>query len=384
MWGYSEPECASQMSRTECQMSNLRAGNWVEVRSKAEILQSLDKNGRLDGLPFMPQMFQYCGQRFRIYKRAHKTCDTVNATGGRWLANGIHLDLRCDGKAYGGCQAACLIFWKEAWLKPIGNGRSLVDASLQGEVPRTDGLANETRCSEEDVWKGTRAQGHHPPHEPIYSCQATELPYFTTYLPWWDITQYIEDYISRNVTLGRMLRGWVYACCYPLCRPGRPQLEPLRRPFRWLYDRFQALWGGAPFPRRRGVLRAGQTTPISTLNLQPGELVRVKSYEEILATVGPSNKNRGLSFDAEMVPYCDRTCRVRCRVDRFIDEKTGKVVSMKTPAVMLEDVWCQSRYSDCRLFCPRSIHSWWREVWLERVSEGDSPNEVSSLTNLLS
>ena len=56
----------------------LRAGDWVEVRSKEEILRSLDKNGRLEGLPFMPQMFQYCGKRFRVFKRAHKTCDTVN------------------------------------------------------------------------------------------------------------------------------------------------------------------------------------------------------------------------------------------------------------------------------------------------------------------
>ena len=26
----------------------------------------------------MPQMFEYCGKRFKVYKRAHKTCDTVN------------------------------------------------------------------------------------------------------------------------------------------------------------------------------------------------------------------------------------------------------------------------------------------------------------------
>ena len=58
--------------------TTLCAGDWVEVRSKEEILETLDKNGRLDGLPFMPQMFKYCGQRFQVYKRAHKTCDTVS------------------------------------------------------------------------------------------------------------------------------------------------------------------------------------------------------------------------------------------------------------------------------------------------------------------
>ncbi len=41
--------------------------------------------------------------------------------------------------------------------------------------------------------------------------------------------------------------------------------------------------------------------------------------------------------------------------------------AMKTPVVILEDVFCRARYSECRLFCPRSIYSWWREVWLERV-----------------
>src|SRR6185436_9492010 len=98
-----------------------KAGDWVRVKSKEEILKTLDKNGRLDGLPFMPQMFKDCGQRVQAFKRAHKTCDTIAGlqTGyiGRKLPDGVHLEFRCDGKAHGGCQAQCLIFWKEAWLE---------------------------------------------------------------------------------------------------------------------------------------------------------------------------------------------------------------------------------------------------------------------------
>jgi len=71
----------------------------------------------------------------------------------------------------------------------------------------------------------------------------------------------------------------------------------------------------------------------------------------------------------EMVPHCGREYRVRSRVSNFLEEKTGKMVTLKTPAVILENVWCQSRYSTCRVFCPRSIYSWWREVWLEKVPE---------------
>src|SRR5688572_27913060 len=110
-------------------MTQFRAGDLIEVRTREEILSTLDKNGRLEGLPFMPQMFQYCGQRFSVYKRAHKTCDTVNPIASRRLHDGIHLNVRCDGKAYGGCQAACLIFWKAAWLKPVDASEELRDPS---------------------------------------------------------------------------------------------------------------------------------------------------------------------------------------------------------------------------------------------------------------
>src|SRR5262245_41073430 len=86
----------------------LRAGDWVEVRSKADILRTLDKRGELGSLPFMPEMFRFCGQRFRVFRRAHKTCDPPNGMGGRKMANAVHLEgLRCDGAAHGGCQAGC-------------------------------------------------------------------------------------------------------------------------------------------------------------------------------------------------------------------------------------------------------------------------------------
>ena len=98
----------------------------------------------------MPQMFKYCGQRFQVYKRAHKTCDTVNPVAGRRLADGIHLNLRCDGKAYGGCQAACLIFWKAAWLKqPVDVSEDLRDFSPRNQIfgRRTTGRCESLRRS---------------------------------------------------------------------------------------------------------------------------------------------------------------------------------------------------------------------------------------------
>jgi hypothetical protein len=340
-------------------MSKLRADDWVEVRGKEEILRTLDKLGRLDGMPFMPQMFQYCGRRFKVFKRAHKTCDTIVYnwdSPGRKVPDGIHLNLRCDGKAYGGCQAACLIFWKEAWLKPINEGE---------RRPEVLPAAGAGGCSEEDVEGATRLDDSKVGGEIRYACQATELLNFTKPLPWWDARQYVEDYTSGNATLSRMLRGVLYVVYY------YGSLAFNRKfggPARWLYDRFQALWGGLPYPRHRGTIAPGQPTSIANLNLQPGDLVRVKSYEEILATVDTNNKNRGMAFDAELMPYCGGIFRVRGQVETFIDEKTGYLKKMKTPAVLLEGAFCRARYSNHRMFCPRSILAWWREVWLERIS----------------
>jgi hypothetical protein len=80
---------------------NLKVGDWVEGRSREEILASLDENGCLDNLPFMPEMFAFCGQRLRVYKRAHKTCDAVFPVGGRRVNAAAHLGTRCDRRAPG-------------------------------------------------------------------------------------------------------------------------------------------------------------------------------------------------------------------------------------------------------------------------------------------
>ena len=331
--------------------STLRAGDWVVVRSKEEILRTLDPRGQVDGLPFMPQMFQFCGKRYRVYKRAHKGCDTVNDYKSRHMDAAVHLEgLRCDGSAHGGCDALCLLYWKDAWLKPDGN-----DSATPAPVPAKG-------CTEAEVWAGTQAPGS-PVEDPTYVCQATQLPAATRPLPWWDARQYIEDVTSGNVGLWKFFKGVLYAGYYNLSQAGLG-LGPVMR---WFYDRFQSLIGGIPYPRRSGSIPAGQRTPTCELDLQPGDMVRVKPYKEILATLDTNNKNRGLYFDAEVVPFCGGTYRVLKRVERIINEKTGKMMKLKA-SVILENVLCQARYSNDRMFCPRAIYQYMREIWLERVA----------------
>src|SRR5437016_7437565 len=200
-----------------------KGGDWVEIRSKDEILRTLDTNGELDGMPFMPEMFAFCGQRLQVYKRAHKTCDTVFPVRGRRVADAVHLDTRCDGSAHDGCQAGCLLFWKLAWLKRIDDLR---EQSI-------DSTTLTAGCTELDVYARTKTID---PKDglPQYACQATQLPYASSTLDWWNLSQYIEDYTSGNARLGTILSGAIYMAALALTRAG----VGLGRPIRWAYDKF--------------------------------------------------------------------------------------------------------------------------------------------------
>ncbi len=347
----------------------LRAGEWVEVRRKDEILRTLDENGQLDRLPFMPEMFAHCGKRFRVYKRAHKTCDTATgaATGeyrARKMKNAVHLDgIRCDGRFHGGCEAGCLVFWKEAWLRRTSDaGVDSVTEAIQRAATGSSSMSANA-CTEAAVLSSAQRPDAAKEGGPVYVCQATRVPAATEPLSSWDWRQYVEDYTSGNIGLGRIVSGFTYMAFRYLIRRG----SFLRPALQLLYDVFQRLLGGVPYPRREGIIPVGERTPTAKLDLQPGEWVRVKSYEAILATCDQKLKNRGMNFDAELVPYCGGTYKVLKRVTNILDETTGKLTEMKTPCVILEGVVCQARYSECRLFCPRSIYSYWREIWLERV-----------------
>lgn len=353
-----------------------KVGDWVEVRSKEEIFQTLDHSGQLDGMPFMPEMLAFCGKRFQIYKRAHKTCDTIFPVRGRRVASAVHLDTRCDGAAHGGCQADCMLFWKDAWLKPVsdaGKGSSAVRSAAYPAHARPTVAA----CTESDLWTNTTAPSL--PNAPVtYVCQATRLPYASADLNWWEVDQYLEDYRSGNVGLWRILCGLMYFLFLNISNAG----IGLGRPMRWFYDTFYRLWGGAPFPRRNGTIPEDQPTPTLILDIQPGELVRIKSHEEILKTLNTRNRNRGLYFDAEEVPYCGGTYKVLKRVTKLINERTGALQEMKNPCLILDSVICQSRYSECRLFCPRSIYAYWREIWLERVGPPPAAQQPAQETTV--
>jgi hypothetical protein len=324
--------------------SGRKVGDLVEVRSAEEILATLDENGELENLPFMPEMLPFCGQTLTLEKVAHKACDTTVPEGGmRKMHNAVHLaSARCDGSAHGGCQNGCRIYWKEEWLKRPGES-PMAGAPASTDPPRITLPLLEA--------KTRRPQA--PDGEELYACQATELQRATEPQPFLEVDQYITDYRSGNVKLLRMVRTILIGI-----------FNRLQGVSRRLLPRRLRLREGRPWPFLAG--RAEGRTPTSHLDLQPGERVRIKSKNEVEDTLNADLLNRGMGFDGEMARFCGREAVVERRVHQVIDEKTRRMVQMKNPCVVLEGLVCEGAYSSN---CPRGWICFWREIWLDRVED---------------
>ena len=132
-----------------------------------------------------------------------------------------------------------------------------------------------------------------------------------------------------------------------------------KRRWRYLKNTFFEL-----FDTKRKVL--GKQVKDSSLTLQPGDMVRVRSKEEIQATLNRWNYLRGCGFMEEMWPYCNTMQRVLKRVERFLDERDYLIKKTKG-VVILEGLFCQGT-KDYGI-CDRTCVYFWREEWLEKVDE---------------
>ncbi len=319
----------------------------------------------------MPEMLEHCGRVFRVEASAHKTCDTINKTGGRRMKDAVHLEgLRCNGAAHGGCQAGCLFFFKNVWLEQVEDGASSTQATNRAATAPTLSPSTPTpspRCTEATLTAATRIDqvaGTTADAEVVYSCQITELFRATSPLPWWDIRQYVEDVRSRNVAWTDMLHR-----LYFRFTANAMQSLPGFRFWLALYNGLQGMLGRPRFPIIQGTLKR---TPSEVLGLKPGDKVKVKPLEEIVKTLDGRNRNRGMAFDKEQSIYCEQEHVVQSRVTEIIDEPTGKMVKFPNECIILAGITCSSCYSEKRIGCPRAIYSYWRECWLERT-ESERP-----------
>jgi len=304
-------------------IARLRRGDLVEVKTADEILQTLDADGTLDQLPFMPEMVNSCGKRFRVSKRVLKTCyyTDSSATGLRRFRTDdvILLDgLRCSGAEHDGCQKACMIFWREAWLRKVEY------VAVQEKV---DSSSSEQLRARLKTSTGPKT----------YFCQASEL-------------------VKATEPLSRRER---HERCFSEVRAGNcSALEMARRMGAFLFWKIRWKFLGEYAHGR------SKSTPVERLNLQPGEWVEVKSMDSINQTVNETGHNRGLLFFPEMRLLCGKQQRVERRIEKIIVDGTGEMRELRD-TVYLENSHCGCVYALGG--CPRGEFSYWREIWLRRT-----------------
>jgi hypothetical protein len=111
---------------------------------------------------------------------------------------------------------------------------------------------------------------------------------------------------------------------------------------------------------------------LSTKGLKAGDLIRIRSKEEIDSTLNRWRTLKGCAFMSVMEPYCDTIQRVFKPVTRFVDERDYRVKKSKG-IYLLEGIMCQGTPSYGS--CDRSCFFFWREEWLERIEEIDEDNK---------
>jgi hypothetical protein len=308
---------------------NLRPSDFVEVKSAGEILQTLDADGTLDRLPFMPEMVEFCGRRFRVSKRVVKTCYYGTSSGMRkFPAEDVVLleGLRCSGVAHDGCQKACTIFWREAWLRNV-EGPSAIQSS--GDMESSRRLRERLKTA-----TGPKT----------YFCQASEI-------------------LNATIELSRWDR---FGKCFDELRSGNCGVsEMVKRIGIWLFWRIRRVLLGS---YARG---SKKSTPVESLNLQAGEWIEIKPLGSITKTLDERAHNRGLFFTPLMGQVCGERQRVERRPEKIIVDGTGQMRQLRN-TVFLEGSLCGCA---CVAFggCPRGEFAYWREIWLRRTQAVPEP-----------
>jgi hypothetical protein len=303
-------------------------GDAVEIRSLAEIRETLDSAGCLDALPFQTEMEAFCGQRAVIFRSVDKIYDYGRTKKLRRLADAVLLTgLRCHGSSHGGCQASCYLLWKSAWLRPVRTQDTPPAAQRSQQQP--EGL----------------------PDPPRYVCQYTQLAAASTPLHTSDVRQDLRPLLAGNVT--------VRAFCIAILTQ--------------LFNAVQEARHGSGYPsRRRGAPTPNATVPAGLI---PGDRVRVLERAALTATLDARGRHRGLWFDDDMIKHCGRTHTVLKRVDRIIDDVSGRMVEMKTPCFILTEADASGEFWR---FCAQHEYPFWREAWL-RLEARPMPGEAASV-----
>jgi hypothetical protein len=278
-----------------------------------------------------------CGRQAVVFRSMHRLFDYRKTRRMRRMESAVLLcDAVCDGSGHGGCDAACQTIWKASWLR------------------RVDAPASQQRTARRERRVGRPSRGLSPPpaddassasarlfqtgtQPPRYACQLTELHAASAPVRATSVVELLRPLVAGNVTPAAFVVGWLTH----------------------LFNLLQHYRGGSSYPALELVPPAMVQPEAGTL--RQGQHVVVRPASEIKATLKDGSYHRGLYFEPDMLKHCGRRYCVASEVRRIIDIVSGEMITMKTPAYILDDV----RFSGERqLFNAQCEPLYWRSVWL--------------------
>ncbi len=279
---------------------DLLVGDLVEVKSWTEIRATLDEQGCLEHLPFMPEMLAMCGRRAHVFRCMHRLFDYRKTRRMRHMDGSVLLvGTVCNGSNHGGCEAACHTIWKAAWLRRVDRPEDSADAAaLDAPQPVKDAAVLEF---------GTQG--------PRYACQLTHLHAASRPISKWRATNFLLPLITGNVAPAAFAVGWLT----------------------YLFNELQHHRQGVSFPAFEAAVGSGGKR--EEARLEQGDQVVVRSSAEIRATLNEHFMNRGLWFEPDMLKHCGRRYCVQAEVEeshryrhrRNADDEDARLRSARRP-----------------------------------------------------
>jgi hypothetical protein len=102
---------------------NLQPGEWVRIRSRSEIAQTLTDKGANRGLYFDREMMALCGRTFQVRARVTKIIDEKTGQMIEMTSDCLKLEgAVCSGELSTGrwfCPRDIPSYWRECWLERI-------------------------------------------------------------------------------------------------------------------------------------------------------------------------------------------------------------------------------------------------------------------------
>jgi len=100
--------------------AEIDTGNLVRIRTKAEIIDTLNAWNEFKGCAFIDDMWAYCGTTQRVFKKVEHFIDERDYRMKRVKGLVILENVYCQGtRVLGKCDRFCFFFWREEWLEKI-------------------------------------------------------------------------------------------------------------------------------------------------------------------------------------------------------------------------------------------------------------------------